>query len=162
MVTSSVVRLLLVLAAASAAFSAAALSTAHRTLEVDVDFQDRSTILTATELQKLQGAVDTVRGEDWCGFAFALVTAHALTSEGSNDSLQDLSDRRALYVAELLERLGVPKSRIYFEGKSDRHTSAGWAAGRRVELQFRAEGSENKTSTPCPIPKNSHGFRVRS
>lgn len=159
--TSSVVRLLLILVAASAAFSAAAYSTAFRTLEVYVDFQDRSTSLEVPELQKLEGAVDTVRSEDWCGFAFALVTAHALSSERSKNSLQELSDRRAIYVAELLERLGVPKSRIYYEGKSDRYTSAGWAVGRRAELLFQAVGSERQTSTPCPIPKNANGFRFR-
>ena len=162
MATSSLVRLLLKLAITSAAFTAAAFSTAHRILEVDVDFQDRGTGLTASELQKLKGAVDTVRAEDWCGFAFALVTAHALTSEGPDNSLQDLSDRRALHVAEQLETLGVPKSRIYYEGKSDRHASAGWAVGCRAKLLFQAEGSERKTSTPCPIPKNSNGFRVRN
>lgn len=162
MTTSSVARLLLVLIAASVAFNVAASSTAQRTLEIDVDFQDGSTSLTASELQKLGDAVDTVRGEDWCGFAFALVTAHALSSEGPSNSLQNLSDRRALHVAELLERLGVPKSRIYYEGKSDRHTSAGWVVGRRVELLFQAEGSERQTSTPCPIPKKSNGFRVRN
>lgn len=162
MATVSVIRQLLVIGAASAVFCAAAYSIAYRTLEVDVDFEDRSVSLTASELQKLEGAIDTVRGEDWCGFAFALVTAHALSSEGSSTSLQYLSDQRALYVAEILERLGVPKSRIYYEGKSDRHTSAGWVSGRRVELLFQAEGSERPTSIPCPIPKNANGFRVRN
>jgi outer membrane protein OmpA-like peptidoglycan-associated protein len=162
MASSSVVRLLLLLVAASVAFGAAASSTAHRTLEVNVDFQDGSASLTASELLKLGVAVDTVHGEDWCGFAFALVTAHALSSEGTSNALQNFSDQRALHVAELLERLGVPKSRTYYEGKSDQHTSAGWVDGRRVEILFRAEGSEIQTSTPCPIQKNSNGFRVRN
>lgn len=162
MSTVSILRQLLVLSAATVAFGAAAFSTAHRTLEVDLDFQDRSVSLTTLELQKLSAAVETVRSEDWCGFAFVLVTGHALSSEVSDTPLQDLSDRRALYVAEQLERIGLPKSRIYYEGKSDRFTSAGWASGRKVELLFQAEGSETQTSTPCTIPKNAEGFRVRN
>lgn len=156
------IRLLLLLAAASAIFNASALSITNRTLDIEVDFEDRSVSLTVVERQKLEAAIDTVRGEDWCGFAFALVTAHALSSEGPNVSLQNLSDRRALYVAELLERLGVPKARIYHEGKSDRYTSAGWAYGRRAELRLQADASERQTATPCPIPRNSNGFRVRN
>ena len=156
------IRLLLLLVAAGAIGGAGASSTAYRQILIDVDFEDRSASLRPLERQKIAAAVEMVRAEDWCGLAFVTATGHAVSSEGDGVSLQELSERRALYVAELVRELGVPKRRVFSEGKADRYTSAGWAFGRRVELLFQAEGSERQTSTPCPIPRDSNGLRVRN
>ena len=154
------IRSLLLLVVAIGAFSAFAYSIAELTVDLDLDFEHRSISLTDSERQKVEAAVAKVRREDWCGIKFALVTGHALASEGPQSALQHISDRRAMHVAELLERLGLPKDRIHYEGRSDTRTSSGETWGQLAELIIQAASSGRPTSIPCKYPKNANGFRM--
>jgi outer membrane protein OmpA-like peptidoglycan-associated protein len=134
------------------ASTASALSI-YSTLGLDVSFERMGVALNAGERAKIAGALDRIRAEDWCTFEVAIVVGHADPSEKPS-SLQSLSELRAAYVANLLEEYGVPKKRIYQEGKGARQP--GSHPSGRVEVDFKG----GIGSVGCEFPAGAGGFRV--
>jgi flagellar motor protein MotB len=123
--------------------------------EFQFDFGLHAATLEAEPRTRLAAAVNVARS--WCGFEVAIVTGHADSSEGaSSRSLIDLSVARAAYVGKLLEELGMPRKRIYEEGKGAGQPHLPWSG--RVEVYLKGEGTGGRG---CNIPPDTRGFRVR-
>jgi hypothetical protein len=122
--------------------------------DLQLDFPASAVALDSTFRSRLAETVDQVRS--WCGFQVAVVTGHADSSERAPSSPIELSTARAEYVGQLLSALGIPKDRIYSEGKGASQPIPPWSG--RVNIYFKGEGIGDQG---CTIPLNARGFRVR-
>ena len=101
------------------------------------DFERHAVALDAESRTRVAATVDLAR--TWCGFMVAIVSGHADPSEATSPGgLMELSVTRAAYVSQLLESFGMPRKRIYQEGKGAAQPSFQWSG--RVEVDLKAEG----------------------
>jgi outer membrane protein OmpA-like peptidoglycan-associated protein len=87
---------------------------------------------------KLTDLYEKVKGLD---LEAVIAVGHASSDEGTPDAAQKLSVRRSEAVKTFLAQLGIPKERIYAEGKgfsqpvADNKTADGRAKNRRAEIE---------------------------
>lgn len=120
-------------------------------------FESNSAVLTRRAEQYFSAIADVYRpGKAAQGEARAAYGARKLLLVGHTDDTgssamnADLSERRARAVAEYLERRGIPREQVYYQGGgevypvADNHSESGRLQNRRVEIVELSDGESFK------------------
>lgn len=123
-------------------------------LDLVVTFQSGAVGLDARERARIADILQRIRNEDWCPLHWAVVVGQLRPDHEKSAASHRLIERRAVYVAELLQKLGVPPSAITIAKPEIPISEV--ILQSRVVLLF--EGSP--ASLHCRFPRDAGGMRV--
>lgn len=112
---------------------------------LQLDFSSSTSALLASEKTKLIEFIEKIQRDPSC-VEFAISEGYADISEGKKDQARKLSEERAQYVADLLQRYGVPARLIH---KKVSHTLPGCAGSRNACAVIEVQSSRRGAPT-CP------------
>jgi hypothetical protein len=133
---------------------ACAASNVKTSLEIVVNFETDSVAVAAQERAQIAEVLNRIRAEDWCTLHYAVVVGQHSSNSNALASERRILALRAKYVAEILQRYGLPASIITI---LDPETPISETLVQpRIVVVFEGAPAYNG----CSQPRSLAGFRV--